>query len=252
MENDERFPRLPSTLERELLLWLLPEDRPGYRPYRAFVERWKIAGRGRRGEGNYILTSSGANIDTTSPLPRVLAHGVVETTEGGISVTLRELLDDQLEFELTGLERVRDLRNEIRRWSFSSWLPKMPCPVCGSPVRTVEMQTEQDAPAVLAICSNDRRIWVHDSLSQVNHLIPITNFYNELMITLRIRDANVALNPARLFSDLPGFSDADLSRAFAKYNAAWTRIGSRIIVEEPQKKSFLKRILSLVSGEKNV
>jgi hypothetical protein len=80
----------------------------------------------------------------------------------------------------------------------------------------------------------------------VNHLIPVTNIYNELMIHKHIRDPKIALAYNKLFSELSDFSDADLSKAFASYNDIRTKIHlrDRIVLEEPIKKSFINRMFS--------
>src|SRR5512137_1211634 len=94
MGSEEIFPRDLSTLERELLLWILPADRPGYAVYRGLVEAWKVAATGRRGEGNFILAKAGTVVDNESPLPQLLAYGAVEFETGDVTVSLRERVDD--------------------------------------------------------------------------------------------------------------------------------------------------------------
>ena len=98
MQNGERYPRSLRPYERDLLLWVLPEERAGYREYRACVMRWDVVERGRRGEGNFIIAQEGEAADNESPLPQVLAYGVVETTTGALAVSVRERLGNQIEF----------------------------------------------------------------------------------------------------------------------------------------------------------
>jgi hypothetical protein len=216
MSSPARFPRELQQAERELLLWVLPADRSGYADYRKYVEQWPIAAVGRRGEGNFILAEPGWNVDTDSPLPPVFAHGVIERTQGNLTVSVRERLGSQLEFELEG--SLGALSAEIRRWSFSEWLPSDPCPACRSGVREIRMTTTTGQIHFLVVCSRDRRMWVYDGRSGVNALIPITGFYNELMLQTGIKDPNIALEPKHLFETSPRHSDADLIRAFAAYN----------------------------------
>ena len=249
MEEDEKLPRDLSDVERELLLWILPEDRAGYKAYRILVEGWKVTAKGRRGDGNFILSPSGVTIDNASPLPQVLAFGVVDTDRGEVSVALRERMDNQLEFEVVGPERFPGLGTEKRRWTYSTWLPGRPCPNCGESVRSVPMATEEGPCAVLAICSKDRRLWVHDPMSGVNHLIPLTNFYNELMITKNIRDSEIALRSGRFFSDHTAYSDAVLIEAFARYNALRTKVGVRVIVRKKERPSWFRRVFSRETHE---
>ena len=226
MELEDPFPRELSPLEKDLLLWLLPSDRPGYREYRSLVASWRVAGLGRRGDGNFILSQGKTKTDNESSLPQVFAYGIVETTHGRIAATIRERLEDQLEFEIVTLsgESLPDILGEKRRWTFSTWLPKQACPICSSALREVAMQTERGRRVVLALCKQDGRIWVYDEVTGVNHLIPLTNYYNELMLHANVRDPKVALNSKRLFTDLQNHSDATLSRAFASYNKLKTKI----------------------------
>lgn len=248
MENYDVYPRELSAVERELLEWVLPEDRPGYRTYRDLLTLWKVISGGRRGEGNYILAAEGTPADKDSPLPQVFAFGAVETTEGEVCITVRERLGDQLEYEIAlpeGKRAGHDFR-EIRRWTFSTWLPKERCPICSEHIREVCMTTQSGWQPVLAICPKDQRLWVYEDSSGVNHPIPVTNIYNELVMQRKVRDPKIALDSKRLFTDLSAYSDAELVKAFAAYNSIRTKIPleDMILVEEHKKQSFLKRIFS--------
>ena len=101
----------------------------------------------------------------------------------------------------------------------------------------------------LALCAYDRRLWVHDSSTGVNRLIPVTNFYNELMLHKNIRDPGIALDSRRLFADLDAYSDSDLTYAFLTYNKIKTKIRVTGTIEPDQKeKHGLRRgILRLFS-----
>jgi hypothetical protein len=238
----EQFPRELSGLERALLLWMLPAERPGYNEYRTLVQEWKVMAQGRRGEGNYILGPVGECADNESPLPQILAYGIVETTSALLSVTLRERLENQLEFEIQSIQGEFDPAQfqETRRWTYSSWLPGVACPSCRRTVREIPMSSGRGQLYVLVACIHDERIWVHDQQSGVNHLIPVSNFYNELMLHKNIRDPNVALNAKNLFRDLGKYSDADLKHAFRTYNRVRSKIAlfSDIVVEEPRQSFF--------------
>ena len=246
MVPDESFPRDLSPLEKDLLIWILPADRPGYLEYQSLVERWRVAAKGRRGEGNFILAAGTKDIDIDSPLPQILAYGVVQADGGSVAVTIRERFGDQLEFEIVNLggESLPDLSAEKRRWTYSSWLPKQSCPICLGTLREVEMRTAGGRRLVLAICKNDERIWVYDEVSGINHPVPLTNFYNELMLHSNVRDPNLALNSKRLFADLHRYSDATLSRAFASYNKLRTKISieDNLQIPDEGKPSWFERL----------
>lgn len=120
MSSLERLPRELDWLERELLLWVLPKERPGYAEYRKLVETWRVVGVGRRGEGNYILAEAGWTVGIESPLPQLFAYGVVEHERGVLTISIRERCGRQLEFEIEGMAdrtAVAALR-QIRRWSY--------------------------------------------------------------------------------------------------------------------------------------
>lgn len=252
MLNGE-FPRELRPVEKNLLLWLLPEDRSGYAGYRDLLLHWKVVAQGRRGNGNYIVAPVDERPDNESPLPPVVAYGVVETGEGELSVTLRERLGNQVEFEIAflGKGEFRELANERRRWTFSEWLPGASCPRCGRAPREVVMTTEDHRSVVLAICAADRRLWVYDSETGMNHPVPVTNFYNELMLHTNVRDPNVALDSQRLFQDLGGFTDRDLVRAFASYNQIRTKVSidSPIMAPPQRRTSLLRRMIRLFGSK---
>lgn len=239
---DEKFPRELTTFERELLLWILPEERSGYREYRTCVQEWSVAAQGRRGEGNYILAPGGERVDVESPLPQVLAYGIVETATGQLSISVRERLENQVEFEIQSLRGSVDVAKlqEVRRWSLSSWLPLQPCPRCGKAVREVQMGSVHGRKIVLAVCAQDQRLWVYDEQTGINHPVPVSNFYNELMLHKNIRDPKTALDAKQLFRQLSLYSDADLAYAFRTYNRLRAKVASmgEIVIEQPRKSLF--------------
>ncbi len=238
--SDESFPRALTPQERDLLLWVLPGDRPGYERYRSLVSSWTVAAAGRRGAGNYILTPGGTRVDNESPLPPVFAYGVVRTEDGDIAVSVRERLEEQLEFEIVSLkgDSVPPALREKGRWTYSTWVPRQPCPACSGVVREVGFGTQKGRLLTLALCVNDERLWLYDGTERVNLPIPLTNFYNELMLHTNIRDPRIALHARRLFTDLRDYTDADLVRAFASYNKLKLRI---ILGEEIQLPAVVKR-----------
>lgn len=252
MEEEESFPRELNEVERQLLLWLLPENRPGYFEYRRYVEGWKVVARGRRGEGNYILTAPNEQPDNESPLPQLLAYGMVETRQGSIVASIRERLGNQVEYEIVNLhgDVVSSGFQEIRRWTFSSWLPSQACPACGQALRQVNMNVESGQKLVLAVCPSDKRLWVYNEATGINHPIPVTNFYNELMLHKNVRDPQTAFDSKRLFADLSTFSDEDLIKAFVTYNKLRTKVvlGKGIVVPEQKRVSFLRRVVRKFSS----
>ena len=70
---------------------------------------------------------------------------------------------------------------------------------------------------------------MYDERSGVNHPIPVTSFYNELMLLQNVKDPKIALDFGRLFTALGTFRDVDLVRTFVAYN----RLRTKIVLEEP-------------------
>jgi hypothetical protein len=232
--------------------WILPADRPGYRDVRAALEAMEVIGEGRRGWGEFILGTKGSQPDRDSPLPPVFAYGVIESDFGNISITLRDIQDNQASLEIASHagERVPPEFEEFRRWTYSTWDPGTPCPQCGNSPREVILRvgSSGDARFVLTICPIDRRIWLYDHASRVNRLIPVTNFYNELMLHKKIRDPRTALDSKLLFRDLQQYTDEDLASAFQTYNKLKSKVSveGSIVADRTDKEGFLRTILNRV------
>ncbi|HTR81375.1 MAG TPA: hypothetical protein VMM58_07060 [Bacteroidota bacterium] len=246
--QQSRFPRSLTPFESRSLFWLLPTDRAGYASYRKYLAEWNVAGEGRRGAGNFILAAPGVVPDVESPLPQVFAYGVIEGKRANISVTLRELFEDQLEYEIVNLEgeTIPADFSEKRRWSFSYWSPSLPCPSCGTAPREVRIARESGESATLAVCRKDKKVWIFDAHDGVNHLIPVTNFHNALMLHKNIRDPQVALAAENLFAYLDSYSDVDLTAALVNYNKLRKKIDlGPVVIARQQRNSIVRRMLSL-------
>ena len=81
---------------------------------------------------------------------------------------------------------------------------------------------------VIAIGRRERRLWLYDGESGMNILIPMTNFYNELMLHKNIRDPNIALVSHNFFTHLDKYSDDDLRGAFIAYNNLKRKVERKI------------------------
>jgi hypothetical protein len=216
------FPRPLRAKERDLLETVLPGERPGYRRYRELLSSLTVIGEGRRGEGNLVLGGEGDAPDLASPLSPVVAYGVVETTRDLFTVTVREEAGGQLDVEIVSRhgEQIPDHYEEKSRWTYSLWNPGDPSPASGHPVREITV----DPARILVIAQREKRLWVHDRESGMNLLIPITNFYNEIMLHKKIRDPETALHSEKFFEQHESYSDADLRAAFVAYNAVRHRV----------------------------
>lgn len=227
--GDTLYPRPIQDKERDMLESVLPIERPGYRAYRELLAQMVVLGEGRRGRGNLVLGFAGDTPDIISPLGAVVAYGMVEATRDTFSITVREYLGKQIDVEIVsaGGEEIPQHFEEKRRWTYSDWQPGMVSPASGAIVREVSV----DENIVLVCAKEDKRIWVYDSQSGIVHLIPITNFYNELMLLKNIRDPNIALRSTKFFDDLDTYSDDELRKTFMNYNKLRPKVSVAMPVE---------------------
>ncbi len=214
--SNGHYPRNLQPVERLLIESVLPVDRPGYRAYRESIADMVVLAQGVRGNGHLVLGRSGSKVDVGSPLSGVIAHGAVETDRGEIVIAVREETEKQVNVELMmrSADELPVSFHELRRWTYSSWLPGEPSPQSTAPVR--EVMITHDCTLVLAPA--DKRIWLYDSVSGMNRLVPITTLYGELMAVEKIRDPEISLRPGRFFEDLANYSEESLRRAFQLYN----------------------------------
>lgn len=239
------FPRSLRAKEEDLLLSVLPLDRPGYASLRARLRDFVVLAEGRRGAGHVILGSPGTVPDLGAPLPPVIAFGAAEMTAGTLFITVREPSASQCDIELVSDrgEEVPDHFEEKRRWTYSTWMPGMSSPATGSSVREVVLEPG----VVLAICPSEKRLWVWERSTGMVLLIPVTNFYNELMVQKRVRDPKTALHSALLFERCAVWTDAELRSAFLAYNALRKRVTLKEEVPE-QPIRWRARLRAIISG----
>jgi hypothetical protein len=138
---------------------------------------------------------------------------------------------------------------EIDRWTYSSWKPGAPCPATRRSVR--EIQLDRDGELLLAVSPIQHVLWLYDARTMVTTLVPVTNFYNELMMLKGVRDPKIALDHKRLFTELDGFTVAELRDAFFRYNGAYRKVApERLFREEsrPERESLVARIVGIFKG----
>ncbi|MBX2991187.1 MAG: hypothetical protein KF749_08465 [Bacteroidetes bacterium] len=242
--NSETYPRKLRAKERDLLEFVLPAESLGYAEYRNLLRSMLVLAEGRRGKGNLVLGNPDDVADIVSPLAPVVAYGVVETTIDRFTITVRECVGDQIDAEIVSAHgtEIPDHFEEKRRWTYSGWKPGSLSPALHSPVREVRISDT----LTFVIATQEKRLWLHDAVTLMNHLIPITNFYNELMLHKGIRDPNVALNSNLLFEHAESHSDADMQAAFIAYNRLKKRV--EIVLEQPKPQetgfaAFFRRIV---------
>jgi hypothetical protein len=250
LSDNHPYPRPLRQREREWIEWILPENRPGYLLYRRRLMELAVIGEGRRGAGEIILGSSADQPDFSAPLAPVFAYGMIESDFGGISVTVREESFGQVSVEMVShrSEQIPEQFEEARRWTYSDWLPGKPCPQCRGTLREVLMHAHDTHQPEFdfAVCAKDKRIWIHERSSGINRLIPVTNYYNELILKKNIRDPKIALSSSTFFSSLSTYTDDELTAAFASYNRQRAKVrisGNLVPAEKPKKVSLISRLL---------
>lgn len=231
MKNNSEFPRPIAVKEIDYLFSVLPETKPGYKLYREKINSYSVIGEGRFGGSNLILGSNQDTIDLSIPSSPVFASGRIEFEEASLDITIHEEAYNQIEIDLSFTPEISLIQKliERKRWSYSDWNPGDKNPEDNSEVN--EFILKQDC-YLLAVSTSTKKIWLHDFSSGVNHLIPLTNFYNELTAIKKIRDPGIALKPARFFAELNSYSNEELGLAFISYNKYMKRLNLNLKIED--------------------
>lgn len=221
--NGESFPRRLSPREKEWLFYLLPKDRPGYNAYRDKIENLFVIGHGKFSNTSYILGKYEDSGDETAPPVPVLATGSLFYKETEVYAVIHEEFEGQIEFDIsrTGSKVLPLELHELKRWTYSDWKPGKDAPGDASGVREIHLIPGR---VVLAIAREHKRIWVYESQTGVNHFIPVTNFFNDLMRVKNIRDPKIVLNSSLIFDPAFELKDEELGSAFLLYNKNWKKI----------------------------
>ena len=242
----EHFPRKLTVQETELLFSVLPENKPGYKSYREKLGGLFVIGKGRFGGGNLILGKEEDKPDNTLGSSPVFAIGSVKCESCEVDITVHEEEEDKIEIDISsidGNEPEGDLR-VVGGWSYSDWIPGEPAPGDGSEVREIEIV---NGSYLLAVAPGHKMLWLYEADGGINHVIPVSNFYSNLMMVRGIKKHEKVSNPSLFFKELSGFTDNDLTAAFILYNKNMRRFSidnlyERATVKE-EKKSFIKNFL---------
>ncbi len=239
------YPRKLTVQEKDFLFYVLPFGRKGYTEYRVLVEGMLVIGEGRFGEGNYVLGCEGDSPDFEYPSLPMFACGQIiceelhdlrgvpmESGRRGnplirciIQISVHECFDNKIEYSINNLsgESVPGKFTEIKRWSYSYWKPGEPSPFENDDLHEYEI-SQNKGELVLAISKANRSIWVYDSKSEVNHILPVTNFINELLRGEKRIDKREGINLDYVFSNLQLFTHEDIKHALIEYNKHWRKI----------------------------
>ena len=250
--NGREFPHELDPLERDMIFRQLPEHSKTYRRYREWIRQMKVVGLGKRGTGHLILAEHGVNPDTFQLVTPVFAVGGAEQSYAELTVVIHEVSDDSISVELMTLKGNFELFGveKARLWSISDWKPGDGCPKCLNQIREIKLPPKGDNKATLAICSNHHGIWIHDSELEMNHIIPLTGFMNELNRQEGLRKGRYEYHsPSRVFSELDKFSDLEFTNAFVLYNKFWRKLEvGEVALEPTPKTSLVSRLVSKFRG----
>ena len=246
--GSETYPRPLDDLEKDYIRKLLPIDRPGYKKYNDKLDDLYILGTGRFQQDDYVLGKMGDEPDFTAPAESMLAVGTIFTQNHKIEISLHEEFEEKIEldFAVTGEGELNPVIKSY--WTYSEWSPGQLSPEDNKLVREVRLI---DNEAVVAIAPQSKRIWVYESESGVNHLIPVTNFYNEIMRIKNIRDPKVALNVQRLFTHLNEITDNEIIQGFLMYNKYLNKIKIDYSLYSQKEKKVEKPFFKLFGGRKS-
>lgn len=214
------FPRELSALEKNWISSALPDNKPGYKKIKEKLFSFYAIGLGSIEDFSIILGEQKSAPERDLAFP-VFAAGNIQYKTGYVYVTVSSEEEGQFEVDFdTDLIGSKDL-TEIRRWSYSDWIPGRGTPGDNSPVREIEIIKNK---LILAAAPDHKRIWIYEAVSGINYLTPVTNYYNELMRVLKIKDPEIVLDSGKFFKDLDSYADKDLAEAFLVYNKRWKKV----------------------------
>lgn len=212
--SPNKFPSKLSDSERKIIFSLLPENKPGYNSYRAIIDNFFVVAEGRFGNGNLILADTDTIPDLSISSSPIFASGTIFTSGTVYYVVIHKLDEEMIEIQIDPYP-VNNEVDVINVVSYSDWMPGMKSPENNSIVNEYLIQEDS---YLLAICPTSKKIWLHEFSSKVNYLIPVSNFFNELMRLRKVNDENTLMNPSNFFNIIDQFSSLEIKIAFLMYN----------------------------------
>jgi hypothetical protein len=223
LNNNNNFIRDLTPKEKKLLLALLPKNRKGYAEYRSKINSYKIIGFRNKKKNNFFLGNENSKFDLTLLSAPVFACGSYKKYEKEIYVVIHQELENIIEVDIS-LDGVDEIPDDLSDWTFgsySNWMPGKKAPNDNSQVREIHIIKNK---LVVVIAPIHKKVWVYEHNSGINYLIPVTNFYNEIMRIKKIKDPKIALDPNRIFSKTNEFSDEEIGQGLLLYNKYLRRI----------------------------
>lgn len=173
-----------------------------------------IIGAGYFGDGNYFLGKNEEDPDLSFPSAPVFAIGTLYNGNDELDIIIQEETENIIEVNFG--KDINDIpANVFNVKSYSSWIPGMNSPFTDSKVREISIKQNE---YILAVVPEEKKIWLYESSSGVNHLIPVSNYYNSLMLYRNERNADKVLNPNLFFNNLALYNDLELKSALEIYN----------------------------------
>lgn len=247
MNPNGQFPRKLTEREIDWILWMLPEDKPGYRIYHEMIKEMVVIGYGKFEPDNLILGYPGDKPDEEGFYMPVISLGQIETKEARVQISIHKPHKNQIQVDIVNLNAdfIPEKFTELRRWSYARWTPGDVSPATGEKVREVKIFSKTEQNLILVISPSDKKIWLHEIDSGINYIIPVTNFLNELLKRKKeIVDRIGGLNVNFIFENIGRFSDADINNAFISYSKFFAKVDVGSYEEIKEKKglfSLLKR-----------
>ncbi|MEO6940646.1 MAG: hypothetical protein ABI444_10980 [Candidatus Kapaibacterium sp.] len=236
----QNFPRELTPFEAEILAWILPSDRAGYREYAEFVRAAKVLGEGRWGTGDYLLAHEAHEIDLTSGMRPVIAFGEIKLDSGTLTLSTHEPEDGMMEVQFGSVELIESHSRIISKWCYSYWKPGEPCPATGSRIREITYYDANAKPLyVLAISKMQRNVWLHHAKSGFNQLLAVTGYYESLLRLKHEAKRAMPTSNREFFDQLDTWSDNEMYAALLDYNTEARKFDASLIVSAPQSKPTL-------------
>lgn len=222
MDDKILLPRKLNEFEEKIIFSVLPESKKGYRKYREKIKDYYVIGfNNPEHDSNLILGPKDLIPEFPLFVSPVFASGAILYKDLEVYITVHEEIENTIEVDFPGALK-KDYNDELKRWSYSDWLPGDKSPFDDSYVREIELLPGK---IIVAIAPLHKRIWVYEQSSGINHFIPVTNFYNEIMRIKSVKEPSIVLNSNLIFEDLNTYTDSEIGKAFLNYNKQWKKVG---------------------------
>jgi hypothetical protein len=237
------FQRELTGKEKEYLHFILPENKPGYLHYRNLISEYSVVGKCSGNRTGFILGKKNSVSDNDIPPSPLFALGCKVESDKITDILVYQKYDNFIEVEIN-CSNNSETSGIKRSWTYSDWVPGNKSPEDDSMVKEIQLT---GGKYTFTIAPESKRIWLHEHESGINFIIPVTNYFNELMRYKNIRDPKIALNPAGLFVNLETYSNNDLVNALLSYQKYLKRFSLKIdsdknkIETQSSHRSFFRR-----------